>query len=114
MSQPELGSSESIRALSSYWAEAYTASLCMGGMPAGKPPADSTGLCSCHQVEAVSKVKRGDGDLEELRREQLDARLARRMKRKVADHTKVGTRVVAMQPVGNKWFVKSVRCGTAA
>ena len=55
-----------------------------------------------------SKVKRGDGDLEELRREQLDARLARRMKRKVADHTKVGTRVVAMQPVGNKWFVKSV------
>ena len=54
----------------------------------------------------MSQVKRGDGDLGELRREQLDARLARRMKRKVADHTKVGTRVVAVQPVANEWSVR--------
>ena len=74
----------------------------MAGMLAGTPPADYPDLYPCCQVEAVSQVKRGDGDLEELRREQLDARLARRMKRKVADHTKVGTRVVAMKPVANK------------
>ena len=85
-------------------------------MLAGKRPADSIGMYSCYQVEAVSQVKRGDGDLEELRREQLDARLARRMKRKVADHTKVGmARVVTMQSVANKWFVCQVTwCGTAA
>ena len=83
-------------------------------MSAGEPPAEFTNTSSCCQVEAVSQVKRGDGDLEELRREQLDARLARRMKRKVADHTKVGTMVVARQPVASKWSVRSVGGRTAS
>ena len=89
-----------IRASTLVRAEACTASLL------AKHLQSDPNMCYGYQVEAVSQVKRGDGDLDELRREQLDARLARRMKRKVADHTKVGTRVVAVQPVANEWLVR--------